>query len=183
MIELIENADNRRGELFDMVNGVAIVAPGSGVSSAGLITGFTYRRQGLVFTDIYVDMTGLVSVGTSGRIIGDDSSIEPAYITQVTEDWGTPININMLCLESLVGGSVDIDVYSATEATGAPATASSALTEAQVINGGDQTAGTLSFSTLNTTPNLGDYLYLVERTATAAAYTAGLIKIQVIGTP
>jgi hypothetical protein len=85
----------------------------------------------------------------------------------------------MTCLETPATGDDDIDLYSATEATGVEDTLITALTETQIGNSGDLTAGS---EVILTAPAADQYLYLVGVTGDAdATYTAGILKIEFWG--
>lgn len=134
----------------------------------------------IVETKILIDLTGLRSTAAND-IIGKDgsSSSDHAYIGRVTTaNQGVVFGVTMLCLETPAGGDPDIDLYSATEATGIEDSAIGDLTETQIINSGDLAAGTLVAG--------GDiaadqYLYLVAGSTTDADYTAGRILITITG--
>jgi len=131
----------------------------------------------IVETKILIDLTGLRST-TADAIIGKDGD-GIAYIGRVTTaNQGVVFGVTMQCLETPAGGDPDIDLYSATDATGVEGTAISGLTETQIIDSGDLAAGTLVAG--------GDiaadqYLYLVAGSATDADYTAGRILITITG--
>ena len=89
-----------------------------------------------------MDLTGLRSTA-AGDIIGKDGD-GVAYIGQVTTaNSGTVFGVTMLCLETPAGGDPDINLHSATEATGVEDTPISDLTETLIINSGDLAAGSL----------------------------------------
>jgi hypothetical protein len=95
----------------------------------------------VVKTTIMIDLTGLAS-SAADDIIGKAGS-GVAYIGRVTtEDTGTVFGVTMECFETPAGGDPDIDLYSATEATGVEDSAIGDLTETLIINGGDASAGT-----------------------------------------
>lgn len=140
----------------------------TGVSKAGDI----------IKTEILVDLTGLDDFA-AGDIIGVDESTAPAHIGQITTARnGTIFAVRMTCLELPAGGDVDIDLFSATEGTGAPDSAISALTETSIINAGDWTAGAVKLA--QTVAN-GQYLYLVNGDSTPGTYSAGKYLIELFG--
>lgn len=145
----------------------------------------TYETQiekigDLIRTTILIDLTGLRST-TSGDIIGDDGAGTPSHLGRlpVTET-GTLVAGSVLCLEAPAGGDPDIDLYSATEGTGAEDTAISTLAETQLTNGGDHVAG--DRDAMTALPADGEYLYLVAGAITDADYTAGKLLIELWGT-
>jgi len=131
----------------------------------------------LVKTTIMIDLTGLAS-SAADDIIGKAGS-GVAYIGRVTtEDTGTVFGVTMECFETPAGGDPDIDLYSATEATGVEDSAIGDLTETLIINGGDASAGT---RTAGGGIVADQYLYLVSGSTTNADYTAGRLLITIHG--
>jgi hypothetical protein len=160
----------------------AIANPAGAGITAG--TGTVYKtsvktENGIVTTTIMMDLTGLQSGGTAGDIIGVNGSANPAWIARITAaDSGTIFGVKMTCYETPAGGDTDIDLYSATEATGVEDGAIGSLTETQIINSGALTAGSVVYG--------GDiaanqYLYLVGQGTANAAYTAGRLLIEIYG--
>ncbi len=135
--------------------------------------------------DIYVtkfllDLTGLSSSTTDLDIIGQGASA--AYIGQITaEESGTILAGRATCLEVPAGGVADIDLYSATEATGVFDGGIAALTETALITAGG--AWTLALTkAFSAVPAADEYLYLTGGAGgTAAAYTAGKFLIELFG--
>ena len=131
----------------------------------------------VVKTTIMIDLTGLAS-SAADDIIGKAGS-GVAYIGRVTtEDTGTVFGVTMECFETPAGGDPDIDLYSATEATGVEDSAIGDLTETLIINGGDASAGT---RTAGGGIVADQYLYLVSGSTTNADYTAGRLIITIHG--
>ena len=140
----------------------------SSVSTAG----------GIITTQILIDLTGLDDFA-AGDIIGVHGSTAPAHIGRITAAQnGTIFSVKMECLELPAGADVDIDLFSATEGTGAPDSAVSALTETQLINAGDWALGDVKYAQ---TVAAGQYLYLVNGDTTAGTYTAGKYLITLLG--
>jgi len=137
----------------------------------------TDTNVNIVKTTLMIDLTGLAS-SAAGDIIGQ-AGTGVAYIGRVTtEDTGTVFGVTIECYEAPAGGDPDIDLYSATEATGVEDTAITALTETLIINSGDFTAG----SRVAGGGIVADqYLYLVAGATTDAVYTAGRIVITIHG--
>jgi|TARA_R110000868_G_scaffold402413_1_gene678702 hypothetical protein len=137
----------------------------------------TSTNVNLVKTTIMLDLTGLASTA-AGDIIGDaDTGV--AYIGRVTTaNTGVVFGVTMECFEAPGGGDPDIDLYSATEATGVENDPISGLTETLIINGGDAAVGT---RTVGGTIVADQYLYLVAGAATNADYTAGRLIITILG--
>jgi hypothetical protein len=157
-------------------------APGAGISG-GTRTVFksSVQRVGdIIKTSILIDLTGLSSSTTDLDIIGTGSSV--AYLGQITEAKnGTILSGRMTCLEAPTGGVADIDLYSATEATGKFDDAIGGLEETALITaGGNWTlAAVKAFGAI---PAANKYLYLTGGAGgTADAYTAGKFLIELEG--
>ena len=131
----------------------------------------------LVKTTLMIDLTGLASSGANDIIGKAGSGV--AYIGRVTTaNTGVVFGVTMECFETPAGGDPDIDLYSATEATGVEDSAIGDLTETIIINGGDASVGT---RTAGGTIVADQYLYLVSGDATNANYTAGRLVITILG--
>jgi hypothetical protein len=137
----------------------------------------TTTNVNIVKTTIMLDLTGLASTA-AGDIIGDaDTGV--AYIGRVTTaDSGVVFGVTMECYETPAGGDPDIDLYSATEATGVENDPITGLDETLIINGGDAAVGT---RTVGGTIAADQYLYLVAGAATNADYSAGRLVITILG--
>jgi len=170
---------NVTGNVTGAINPTEVMAAGAGVTGG---TGTIYETSvvqsgGLITTQIYIDLTGLDSSGTAGDIIG--TSTDPAYIGQVTAAVnGTVLAVKMECLEAPGTGEPNIDLYSADEATGAFDGAITSLTETQILDSGDLSAGTAVYGD---TIAADQYLYLVAQDTDDATYTAGKLLITIIG--
>ena len=156
--------------------------PGAGISDGtGTVFKSSIERVGdIIRTTVLIDLTGLASSTTDLDIIG--TGTEPAYLGQITAaNNGTVFSGRVKCLEAPVGGVTDIDLYSATEATGVFDGGIAALTETAILTSGG--AWTLGTSTeLGALPAADQYLYLTGGAAgTAAAYTAGKFLIELEG--
>ena len=137
----------------------------------------TTTNVNLVKTTLMIDLTGLASSGANDIIGKAGSGV--AYIGRVTTaNTGVVFGVTMECFETPAGGDPDIDLYSATEATGVEDSAIGDLTETIIINGGDASVGT---RTAGGTIVADQYLYLVSGDATNADYTAGRLVITILG--
>lgn len=171
-------------ELAKLDDATAILATEAGAGITGG-TGTVYKSSvqktgGLIHTKIYIDLTGLASSTTDLDIIGVGASA--AHIGQITAAKnGTIEAIRMTCLELPAGGADDIDLYSATEATGVFDAGIGTLAETALITAGGAWAnGTVKGSTA--VPAADEYLYLTGGEAgTAATYTAGKFLIELFG--
>jgi len=157
-------------------------APGTGISSG---TGTVFKSSvqrvgGIIKTSLLIDLTGLASSTTDLDIIGVGATA--AYLGQITAAKnGTILTGRMTCLEVPAGGADDIDLYSATEATGVFDAGIGTLAETALVTAaGAWTLGlTKGFSAV---PAANQYLYLCGGEAgTAATYTAGKFLIQLEG--
>jgi len=157
-------------------------APGAGISGGtGTVFKSSVQRVGdIIKTTILIDLTGLSSSTTDLDIIGTGTSA--AYLGQITAAKnGTILTGRMTCLEVPTGGADDIDLYSATEATGKFDGKIADLTEsALVTSGGAWTlAATKAFGAV---PAANSYLYLTGgEDGTAGVYTAGKFLIELEG--
>lgn len=158
------------------------LSAGVGITEA---TGEVYhswieKNGNIIKTSIYIDLTGLRSTG-AGDIIGNNGTSNPCHIGQITAAAsGTVFAGVMTCLEAANAGNTDIDLYSATEGTGAEDAAISTLAETQLVDNGAMTVDT--FNSLTAYPAADQYLYLVAVGATDADYDAGKFLIELYGT-
>lgn len=165
-------------DLENFTNG----APGAGISGGtGTVFKTSVIRIGdIIRTSILIDLTGLSSSTTDLDIIGTGTSA--AYLGQITAAKnGTVLTGKMTCLEAPSGGVNDIDLYSATEATGVFNGAIGDLAETALITAGEAwTNGAVkSFIAI---PAANKYLYLTGGAGgTAAVYTAGKFLIELDG--
>lgn len=157
-------------------------APGAGISGGtGTVFKSSVIRIGdIIKTSILIDLTGLSSSTTDLDIIGQGT--DPAYLGQITAAKnGTILTGRMTCLEVPLGGVADIDLYSATEATGVFDGAVGDLAETAIITaGGNWTlAAVKAFGAI---PAANKYLYLTGGAGgTADVYTAGKFLIEIEG--
>lgn len=156
--------------------------PGAGFSggTGTVIKSGVLQIGGVIHTRFLLDLTGLASSTTDLDIIGVGSSA--AYFGRITAAKnGTLLSGRMTCLEVPAGGADDVDLYSATEATGVFDAGIGTLTETiMVTSGGAWTLGlTKGFSAV---PAANEYLYLTGgEVGTAATYTAGKFLIELEG--
>lgn len=167
------------GETLDMVPGTGITA-GTGTVCVAKVD----RSGDMIVTSIFIDLTGLNSKNTDGDIIGVDGTTNPCHLGQITEALnGTIVGAKIECLETPAGGDPNINLYSATEATGVEDGAIGDLTETLLYDrSGDWAVddGKAGFAAL---PAAGQYLYLTQGDAigTDATYTAGKLLITFYG--
>lgn len=157
----------------------AELTPGTGADGMDNYAAGTIRLGNLITTYILVDFDGLLDGGTAGDIIGEDG-VANCHIGQITtQRCGTIVGGKITCLQAPAGGSTDVDLYSATEATGTNDAAISGLTETQLINHGAWSAADVD--ELSTLPAADEYLYLVSQGTGDTAYTAGVFLIELYG--
>ncbi|MEA2066547.1 MAG: hypothetical protein U9O65_05555 [Thermotogota bacterium] len=182
-LNLIDGVTSTTDELNQATDNsvqAAKVTPSSVITaSAESIQTSVIRTGDIIKTTMVIDLTGLMSVGVGGDIIGKAGI---CYIGRVTTA------INGVIFAGQVGckivpttGDPDIDLYSATEATGAYDGAISDLTETALMTAGASHAiGTVKpFTAL---PAANGYLYLTTGGTTAGTYDAGTIIIEMWGT-
>lgn len=163
------------------VGAQSALTPGAGISNGtGTVFKSWIENDGpIVKTSIYIDLTGLNSGGTAGDVIGVNGA-GAAYLGQITAAKnGTIFKGQITCLETPATGDTDIDVYSATEATGVEDTAIGDLTETQLVNSGAFTVGLTDAFTA--WPAADSYLYLVGQGTSNATFTAGILLIELWG--
>jgi len=138
--------------------------------------------SGIIFTNIFIDITGLQSSTTDLDIIGTAGVSHIGQITAAVN--GTIFGGSMLCLEATATGVTTVDLYAATEATGAFDGAVTSLTETVVLTSSG--AATLGLSQPLVADGIADgaYLYLCNGAAgTVGTYTAGRFLITLYGRP
>ncbi len=166
---------------YGTVTGSALATEGgAGIAGIAETLETAARKEGdTYYTKILIDLTGLNCGGTAGDVIGDDGT-GAAYLCQITAaESGTIQGGRMICLEAPTGGDADIDLYSATEATGVEDTAISALDETLLCNSGTNAVGTTTY--FAAAPAADQYLYLVGQGTGDATYTAGKFLIEMWG--
>ena len=167
------------GNELEVTAGVGITG-GSGT----VVKSSAIKVGGIITTKILIYLDGLVSKDTENDIIGDDDT-GVAYLGRVTAARnGTILGGIMECLEVPAGGEVDIDLYSALEATGVEDSLITALDETKIIDAAaDWTLGLKRYMAAVPVNGKG-YLYLAVGTGTtptAAEYTAGKFLITLYG--
>ena len=165
------------GATVDM-SGLTAGTPGVGFSggTGTVIKSSVEKIGGIIRTSFLIDLTGLGSSTTDLDIIGTGASA--AYFGRITAALnGTILSGRMICLEVPVGGVTDIDIYSATEATGVFDAGIGTLAETAILTSG--AAWTLALTrAIGAVPAANEYLYLTCGAAgTPAAYTAGKFLI------
>jgi hypothetical protein len=158
----------------------ANMAPGAGFAGTGTVYKASVDKCGdLIKTTIFIDLTGAASSTTDLDIIGTSGVSHIGQIVAAVN--GTIVGGRVTCLELPAGGADDIDLYSATEGTGAFDGGIGALAETALVTaGGAWASGTTKG--LIAVPAADKYLYLTGGEAgTAASYTAGQFLIELYG--
>ena len=163
----------------------AALTPGTGISTGtGTIHNSWVEQLGpLVKTTILIDLTGLNS-SSAGDIIGKDGGTANCHIGQVTDAVNGKLFAGRIsCVEPPATGEPDIDVMSASVATGAEDAAGSGLS-GYVLHqdhAADYTA-IGHYGVFATVPAGDKYLYLLgSGGGDAATYTAGIFVIELWG--
>lgn len=155
------------------------MTPGAGFKGVNTIHKAGVRLTGgIKKTEIMIDLTDAKSVATDLDIIGLSGVSHIGQITAALN--GTVLMGKMTCLEVPVGGAVDIDLYAATEGTGAYDGLVTDLAETALITaGGNWTLGLEKI--FAAVPAANQYLYVTSGAATAGTYSAGKFLIEIWG--
>lgn len=161
---------------------VAIAAThAAGVIGTGVAPA-TYRHteNGVIITEIKVDLEGLASVATANDVIGLAAG-GVAYLAQyTTAAFGIVFKIEQICVETPAGGDNDVNIVLNSSAT---LEEDSAGGVAYGVNAGDAVAGQV-VQNLVQGLTANHYFYLTAGTGdTAAAYTAGQFIFRIHGHP
>lgn len=157
-----------------------VMAPAAGFLGASTVYKSSVTKEGdFIYTRIYIDLTSAKSSTTDLDIIGNTGTAHIGRITAAVN--GTIVGGTMTCLEVPTTGADDIDLYAATEGTGAFDGGIAALAEtALVTSGGAWTLG--GMKGMSGLPTANQYLYLTGGEAgTAGTYDAGKFLITFIG--
>jgi len=158
--------------LQDMTAGAGFAGVNTIYKSGVRLTG------GVKKTEVMIDLTDAKSVATDLDIIGLSGVSHIGQITAALN--GTILMGKVTCLEVPVGGAVDIDLYAATEGTGAYDGLVTDLTETALVTAaGNWTLGLEK--TMVAVPAANQYLYLTSGAATAGTYSAGKFLIELWG--
>lgn len=139
----------------------------------------TYRRteNGIIITTIKFDLTGLAAKGTTEDAIGLAAGGIAYLYRNVVATNGVIFRATLSCIETPVGGATDIDI--ATNSSGT-IEYDGAVSTAKLINGASLVIGK---TLVNEVPAMtaNHYLYIVEGTGSAGAYTAGQFILTMYG--
>ncbi len=163
----------------NIVGTVATSESGAGTVGTGAATVLTRRQEnGTIITEIKFDVTGLASVATANDVIGLAAGGVAYLGRNVVATNGIIYMVELVCLETPVGGDNDINVVSNVSGTieydGAGGTT-------YLSNSGDLLAGQ-TIQNLVPAITADHYYYLTAGTGdTAAAYTAGQYILRTYG--
>lgn len=149
-------------------------------ATAASIQTSVIRTGDIIKTTMVIDLTGLKSSTTDLDIIGDTGV---CYLGQITTAINGVIFAGQVgCAIVPTTGIDDIDLYSASEATGAYDAAVTGLTETALMTaGGSHAIGTVK--PLTALPAANSYLYLAGGAGgTAGTYDAGTLTLELWGT-
>ena len=160
------------------------MTPGTGIStgSGTLYKGAVLRMGDVIETTIVIDVTGLNSGDADGDIIGVAATAN-CHVGQITAAKnGTLFAGSMQCVETPAGGEPDVDLFSATVATGTEEALITALSETALLATAVDWTGILAPKGLTALPAANEYLYLAASGgSTNATYTAGKFVIKLYG--
>ena len=156
---------------------------GTGISAvANAITKHSVVTVGnIIETTIALDLTGLSS-SAAADIIGKEATANCHYGQITAANNGTILSGYLQCLETPTTGEPDIDVYTATVATGTEDAAITALVETAVLNSAADWTSLLAPKGFTTVPPANGYLYLVgSGGGTDGVYDAGKFILKFYG--
>ena len=161
----------------------ALMTVGTGISavSNAIVKHAVVTVGNLIETTIALDLTGLSS-SAAADIIGKEATANCHYGRITADNNGTILSGYMQCLETPTTGEPDIDLYTATVATGTEDTAITALVETAVLNTAADWTGLLAPKGFTTVPPANGYLYLVgSGGGTDGVYDAGKFILKFYG--
>lgn len=158
---------------------------GTGITGgSGTVIKYSVMAQGtLIYSTIYIDLTGLDAVATDGDVIGA-AGTNPAHLGQITAARNGTVDMGRVtCLELPAGASTDINLCTAIENTLKKDDAISGGTGVQTLvdAGGAWANGTVK-GMLSTPITANNYIYLTNGAgASAGTYTAGKFLLEFYG--
>jgi len=164
------------------VGTVANALVGTGISSGGtaFVKESIVRNGDIITTKLIVDIIGLSSAAGVADIIGESAAANCWFYQVTTAKNGVVQSGQMEALITPLTGDVDIDLYSAVEATGTENAVITGLDETLLVNGATMVRTALPVQ-LALVPAADEYLYLTGAGTTAAAYTAGRFMVTLVG--
>jgi len=161
----------------------ALMTVGTGISavSNAIVKHAVVTVGNLIETTIALDLTGLSS-SAAADIIGKEATANCHYGQITAANNGTILSGYLQCLETPTTGEPDIDVYTATVATGTEDAAITGLTETAVLNSAADWTSLLAPKGFTTVPPANGYLYLVgSGGGTDGVYDAGKFILKMYG--
>jgi len=162
----------------------ALMTVGTGISAVAnaIVKHSVVTTGNIIETTIVLDLTGLNSGDADGDIIGKAATANCHYGQITAAINGTILSGYMQCLETPAGGEPDIDLFTATVATGTEEALITALTETSLLTTAADWTNLLAPKGLTVVPPADGYLYLVASGgATNDTYTAGKFMIKLFG--
>ena len=162
----------------------ALMTVGTGISavSNAIVKHSVITVGNIIETTIALDLTGLNSGDADGDIIGKAGTANCHYGQITAAVNGTILSGYMQCLETPAGGEPDIDLFSATEATGTEEALVTGLTETALLATAADWTNLLAPKGITAVPAANSYLYLAASGgATNNTYTAGKFIIKLYG--
>jgi len=163
----------------------SLTAPtmGTGWSSGGTawVKESIVRNGDIIHTTLFLDIIGLDSSAGTTDIIGEIGAANSWFYQVTTAKNGVIQSGSLECLVTPATGDVDIDLYSADEATGVEDAAVTGLTDDRLLANGASMALGDGPDALALVPGANQYLYLTGAGSTNATYTAGRFKIEMWG--
>jgi len=156
---------------------------GTGISAvtAAIVKHSVITVGNIIETTIALDLTGLSS-SAAADIIGKEATANCHYGQITAAINGTILSGYMQCLETPTTGEPDIDVYTATVATGTEDAAITALVETAVLAAAADWTGLLAPKGFTVVPPANGYLYLVgSGGGTDGVYDAGKFILKMYG--
>ena len=158
------------------------MVPGVGFKGTGtVLESSVVQHGGIIKTEMIIDLTGTVTSSGDTFILGASGG-GVAYIGQITaaKNGTTLMAGQITCLETPATGDPDIDLYSATQGTGATSTLVTSLTETPLLSSGASWSASVTPVIMSALPVANSYLYLTTGTAfgSIATYTAGRFLIE-----
>jgi len=139
------------------------------------------NKGGIIHTTLILDIIGLDSSAGTTDIIGEIGAANSWFYQVTTAKNGVVQSGSLECLVTPATGDVDIDLYSADEATGVEDAAVTGLTDDRLLANGASMALGDGPDPLALVPGPDQHLYLTGAGTTNATYTAGRFKIEMWG--
>ena len=157
-----------------------------GTSSFGAPQTRRWTENGVIVTELKVDLTGLTAHGaTGGDVIGIKAAAPDAYLLQnVVADMGIVFRTEMSCIEVPAGAGTLLDIILVLNASATLGYTDAGGTTLGIDPGGDWAAGVTKVNE-GTPPTANHYYYLTEGTTDGddSVFTGGQFLIRFYGHP